>query len=221
MPNGLTVQVGEPDDRAYCDAYVTFPDSLDLRVSASPSSADSHANVCASAVAMAENAGNRIEAGAVRHRTYPRGSVGPVDPCSLISVDKLATAGITDTRTHTYPEGHQCFWAPDSDLSLPTAQLDFEVGHEPAVLDPSIDSLATIAGRPSVISLYHEPDSDSVCWAVTGMNPYTDEDTSAAEGLVELAEVAVDAAQGSKVNACTAAKAVAAMIWPKLPKPIH
>jgi hypothetical protein len=217
LADGMVVQVGKPDSSDYCDAYVIFFDDYDLHVSASPSGSDSHANVCASAVAMAENAGDRIGAGAIRHRGYASGSVGPVDPCGLISVSKLAAAGVSGTTTFAYPEGHECYWASTSDLSLPTAQLDFVVGQEPDVVDPSTDTPTTVAGRPSIVSLFAQPDSDSICWINTGLNPYTDTDTSAAAGLVEIAEIGVDTVKGSRTNPCTAAKALAATIWPKLP----
>lgn len=221
LPDGMIVQVGKPDSADYCDAYVIFPDDLDLHVSSSPSTADSHANVCAAAVAMAENAGSQIGAGAVRHRTYTQGSVGKIDPCGLIDQTQLSTAGISEISTFAYPEAHECYWASDSDINLPTAQLDFVVGEQPTILDPTTDSKATIAKRQSIVSLYTQADSDSICWINTGLNPYTDHDTSAAAGLVEIAEVGVDTVKGSKVNPCTAAKAVAAAIWPKLPPQSH
>lgn len=221
LSHGMTVQVGTPDAGDFCDAYVIFSDGYDLHVSANPSSPDSHANVCAAAVAMAENAGTQIAAGAVRHRTFPAGSVGPVDPCGLIGEDKLATAGITGITTYAYPEAHECYWASSSDINLPTAQLEFVVGEEPDILDPTTDSMATLAGRQSLISLYTQPDTDSICWIDTGLNPYTDQSTSAAAGLVEIAEIGVDTVQGSKTNPCTAAKALAATIWPKLPAAVH
>ncbi|HEX3649769.1 MAG TPA: hypothetical protein VHV49_15195 [Pseudonocardiaceae bacterium] len=221
LPDGMIVQVGKPDAGDYCDAYVIFPDGFDLHVAANPSTADSHANVCASAVAMAENAGDRIDAGAIRHRTYPRGSVGEVDPCGLIGADALAAAGVSGISTFAYPEGHECYWASGSDISLPTAQLDFVVGAKPTILDPSTDSSAVIAGRASVISLYTQPDTDSICWINTGLNAYTDGRTGSSGGLVEIAEIGVDTVKGSKVNPCTAAKAVATAIWPKLPALTH
>ena len=221
LPDGMTIQVGKQDSADYCDAYVIFPDAYDLDVSASPSTSDSHANVCAAAVALAENAADQIAAGVIRHRTYPGDSVGQVDPCGLLGAGTLAAAGITGINTYAYPEGHECYWASDSDTNLPTAQLNFVVGEQPTILDPTTDSSAVIAGRPSVVSLYTQPDTDSICWINTGLNAYTDADTSAAAGLVEIAEVGVDTVQGSKVNPCTAAKAVAAQVWPKLPAVAH
>lgn len=221
LSNGMIIQVGKPDPADYCDGYVIFPDDYDLHVSASPSTSDSHANVCASAVAMAENAASQVSAGAVRHRTYSAGSAGKIDPCGLIDQAQLSLAGVTGISTFAYPEAHECYWASDSDINLPTAQMNFVVGERPTILDPTTDSATTIAERPSIVSLFTQADSDSICWINTGLNPYTDQETSAAAGLVEIAEIGVDTVKGSKVNPCTAAKAVAAAIWPKLPEVAH
>lgn len=220
LARGLDVVVGDPDADGYCDAYLTFADGYALDVSASPADPDpGKADVCGAAVALARNAGARVLAGGLTHRSYPPGSVGSTDPCRLISAATRQASGLPALDTLTYPEDHECYWA-STDFSQPTLQLRFDVGTEPAVAD-STDRLVTIANRQTLVTTTPQGDGDQVCTAQTGLNTYTDDVVGPGEGLVEIATLVVDTVPSTHYDACTLAKAVAGRVWPELPAAAH
>lgn len=215
----LAVVVGDPDQDGYCDAYLTFPDGYALDVSAYPADPDQgQADVCGAAVALARNAARQVLAGAITHRTFPPGSVGEIDPCLLVSADIREASGVPPLDTSTFPEDHDCYWS-SATLGLPSVQLRFDVGPEPAA-GGSSGRTVTVAGRRTLVTSTDDG-GDTVCTAQVGLNTYTDATVGPGEGLVEIATLIVDVPPGAPYDACTLLNGLDRRVWPELPAVAH
>ena len=205
LPKGMTLAKGSPQTPGFCDEYVTFADGVRLAVDANVSDLTSQSDVCPAAEALARNAADQIRAGSVKHLRYATGSVGRLDPCTLVPDSALAAAGLSGVAPIPYPEHHQCAWLPPDSDTGGSLHVLFEIGTPPKAADAQTDTMSQIAGRESVTTKI-----DTFCYTQAGLDKY------GAADLVELA--LVDVHSGTVVpDACTVSQAVATAVWPKLP----
>lgn len=202
LPDGMAVlQDGQPGG-GYCGDYIAFADEYVLDVTANPNPHGK--NVCPIADAVATSVATRITQGAIRHRTYPPGSVGLVDPCGLIPNNTLTAAGLINPSATHYLEQHECDWFSPNNIT-PTVELHFIVVARSSL---SSDASTHIAGRPTSI----DP-GDQSCFADTELNTYGENGN-----LVEAAEIWVEDKNGGTAEAiCNTAETLAAAVWPRLP----
>lgn len=210
LATGMKLYTDTPVN-GFCDEYVTFADNLRLVVSANAATAGSQANVCPAAETMARNAADQIRVGSVRHVRYPPGSLGPLDPCTLVPDSALAAAGLRGVAPTPFPQHHECAWRPVDTNAGASLRVMFDVGTEPKVVDRTTDVRSTVAGRSSVTSKFTLSGTSALCYVATGLNKYGN------TGRLELALVEVRTGAASTVDACNASTTVAGVVWPKLP----
>lgn len=212
LGRSMTLYEAVGDNAGSCDDYLKFVDDYWLFVDAITSDQNSKADPCPASEALVKNVAARIGAGAIKHRTYPNGSVGKLDPCTLVSDNTLSGVGIADAGPLEYPEAHQCVWfSNDGNYWL---RVQFIIGHQPSVEDPTTQSAVVLAGRKSIVTQYENTSSTSGCWVQTGLNRYGDSSSD----LVEIAMVAMHNGDTNMTNACQRAQVAAATaVWPLLP----
>jgi hypothetical protein len=200
----------EPEPSAgNCTDYIAFTDEYFLAIEAGP--ADGGEQVCPATDTVAKGVATRIANGAIRHRTFPSGSIGSLDPCGLVPGSVLSSAGMAATPPQEYPEHHECDWfAPASGNQTDGVSLDFIVGTQPTASDPNTDTSTMVAGRPTVLN---SGGSTPGCFASAALRPFD----AGGPGIFEIAQVVVSMPSGTADQACQAAATIAAAVWPQLP----
>lgn len=215
LPRGMTLQTSMPRVPGFCSDFLRLHDSDGLMIAANATSPNSTANLCPAVDALAKNAAARIADGAIRHLTYPAGSVGLIDPCMLVPDSALSAAGIPNAPFSEFPEMHECIWQPtQSGSAVDTVYVDFLVGDVPTVQDTSTDTSTQLAGRATIDSKFTAGSTSAWCYVNTGLNTYG----AATDDLVEIASVEVHTTDGNTTHACDVGNAVAAAVWPQLPR---
>lgn len=211
LGRGMTLYEAVNNTPGNCDDYLKFIDDYWLFVNAVASASNSKADTCPAAEAMVKNAAARIAAGAIRHVTFSSGSVGKLDPCTMVSNNTLTGVGLADAPPLEYPQAHQCVWfSNDGNYWL---RVQFLVGQTPSVADSTTQTAVVLAGRKTVVTQYQGSASAS-CWAQTGLNKYGD----GSGDLVEIAMLEVHDGDNNMANACNRAQVAASTaVWPLLP----
>jgi hypothetical protein len=204
--------VGQQDENpAFCSQLLVFPDGVTMQVSGSVY--DGSADTCPMVEAGMDHAIDVVLDGDVEHRDPEEDSLITVDPCSLVDDDDIAAIpGLEGAnRPDEYPGKHTCFWeqSPDSPV---TVRLEFGAGVKPAVYGDA--TKGQVAGRETVTSKYADIGEHDYCAVETGHVPFSEVD---GEDVVEVASVYVRMPTGQIGKACTAATAVAELVWPELP----
>ncbi|HEX3593159.1 MAG TPA: hypothetical protein VHV74_26335 [Pseudonocardiaceae bacterium] len=208
---GIAVRIPTDGPPGTCAAYLTFRDGYRLPVGSHASNLDSETDVCPSAKAVGEVAGAQIRAGGVRHFTYPRDSVGGIDPCRLVEAGNLTRAGLPGATPTEFPQRHECGWTN----GRASVELAFQVGPEPVTKAVGRSTVATVAGRSTLVSQVRLG-TERRCSAETGLNPYTYGSVTD-QGLVETALVTVHRPDGATFDPCAVARELAVAAWPQLP----
>jgi hypothetical protein len=205
LPKGMTLSTQTPSTPGFCDDYLTFADGVRLAVLASAHDVTSKADVCPAAEALARNAADAIRAGSVKHVRYPAGSVGKLDPCTLVPDSALAAIGLSGVSPTPFPQHHECTWRAPGGYDAGSLHVLFDIGTAPKVTDATLDSMSQIAGRTTLTTKV-----DTFCYVQTGLRTY---------GTGDLVEIAlVDTHAGSAIaDACGAGQTIATTVWPQLP----
>jgi hypothetical protein len=211
LSKGMRLYTDGPETPGFCDDFVTFADDLRLLVSAEPSDVESDANVCPAAEALARNAADEIRAGSVKHTRWGPGSLGSVDPCTIVPDSAVTAAGLTGVAKAPYPERHECAWIPPNTDTSATVRVLFDIGTQPKVTDKTTDTQSDIAGRPSVTSKFQLSSSGTLCYIETAGQP------SGSGGDVEIAIVDVHTGPAAHLDACGTGTKLATTAWPALP----
>ncbi|GAB1509832.1 DUF3558 domain-containing protein [Actinophytocola sp. KF-1] len=204
--------VGQQDDSpSFCSQLLVFPDGVTMQVSGSVY--DGSADTCPMVETGMDYAIDVILDRDVEHRDPQNDSLITVDPCSLVDDDDVAAVpGLEGAnRPDEYPGRHTCFWeqSPDSPV---TVRVAFGAGPEPEVYGDGTEGL--VAGRQTVTNKYTQVGAHDYCAVETGHLPFTEIES---EDVVEVASVFVRMPTGQVAEACTAATAVAELVWPELP----
>ncbi|MGH3860386.1 DUF3558 family protein [Actinokineospora sp.] len=208
LPDPLRVGSHE-DIYGGCEAGIFFKDRKAVLAFAARSKPDEEGepavdrdDLCDIADALREAAATVIVEGRVKHADYAAKSLGPVDPCTLLSNQQINKAMPT-TYGHRVgtPSRHRCRWGLDAELEVAAEISDWP-------LDEEVYASETLAGRPSFV--YTSKDDEyAYCEVVTA-------NIEDAPGTRETMSVLVSA-KVDKPDPCVAARAVAALVWPQLP----
>lgn len=193
------------DTPSFCRQALVFPDDVLMLVQGQASDRGD-ADACPVVEAGMDHAIEVILDDGVGHRTPERDSLMLIDPCSLVDdADVGAIAGLAGARrSEVYPARHDCFWKVGSEV---TVLIRFRVGLKPAGANED-----PVAGRPTATNPAPEQGTGSSCAVETAHLPFTDD-------VFELAGVYVRMPKGQVDAGCAAARAVAELVWPKLPTP--
>lgn len=207
LTDGMALYEDAEPPQGYCGTQLVFVDSYVLDMEAGPVTGSPSA--CAIAELAGRDVAATLVAGGLRHRGYPSGSLGSIDPCGLSPVGALTAAGLPDAEATEFPEQHECSWTT-SNLSVDSVSLAFLASQTPVVADPSTDRVVSIAGRSTLLS---DDQADQVCYLDTAVRPY-----AGGHGLREIAELTVTTEGGDTALACHLARTVGAALWAKLPR---
>ncbi|MBM7809320.1 DUF3558 family protein [Saccharothrix algeriensis] len=172
------------------------------------------AEMCGVADHAARAVADRLAKGEeVEHRTLPVDSLGRLDACAaVVGVTVAKVPGLEKAEIERYPAGHQCRWSRDGGADPPRLRVTYTVG-VPTAADGRHTAIEEVSGRRTAVSRSSTA-SAALCAAETAHIAF-----DGGEGLRELAVVVVTLPQGDQIDqACTAAKAVAAEVWPRLPR---
>lgn len=205
-----------------CAQFVFRPDGTAVRLSVTTLSlkeGDSTETLCkirdiATEAVVAALTGNTAES-----MTYPSDSLGGTDPCTRLSEADLksVTGAATVTKAGTNP-ADTCEWKVGTDDIYVNALLT------PKSEASSLQTQATIAGRGTNV----KQDDRGACelivngrswepWQGSHSN-YTATYNDSSSEFIEQTSLIVHLPNGSGADACTKAKALAAIAWPKLPR---
>lgn len=215
LQRGMTLYTQTSSTPGFCSDFLGFGNSTGLLVDANPTDPSSTVNTCPAADALAKNAAAQIAQGALKHLSYPAGSVGLVDPCSLVPASTLSAVGLPGAPFSEFPEMHECLWQPvQSGSTVDTMFLEFLVGGTPSVVDSTTDTTAQIEDRATIDSRLMESATSAWCYVNTGLNTFG----APTDDLVEVASIQVHTTDGDTTHACDVGNAVAAAVWPQLPR---
>jgi len=204
--------VGQQDDTpSFCSQQLVFPDGVTLQVQGSVYDGD--VDTCPMVEAGMDQVISAVLDGDVSHRSPERDSLVLIDPCTLVDDEAVAAIpGLTGVRQPSdYPGKHTCFWKVGADV---TVRLQFGAGVQPAAVGEGATE-EQVAGRATVTTPYPEVGEGSYCAVETAHLPFTA--VPGADDAFELASVYVRMPKGQVAAGCTAARAVAELVWPKLP----
>jgi hypothetical protein len=205
LTRGLVAQRNVDGDSSTCARYLRFADGLDLEIyvdDVSGSTTSDSTSLCAVEDAVFDGLVDTIMADKTAHLTFPPGTLGTVDACSLASDAQIAEQlGESAPKTPSIPTKHRCRW--QSATSKDALTIFFDAGKPPT------SATETLAGRQASIE---GGDGLRYCLATTAIAPFP----GASNGDYQLAQVYVFNRGGVK-DACATVRAVANVVWPKLP----
>jgi hypothetical protein len=192
------------DDPEYCTQLLVFPDEVTMEVHGYAAEGD--VDGCPMVEAGMDHAIEVVLAEGVEHRTPEQNSFVLVDPCSLVSDADVTTAtGLAGLRKPAdHPGKHRCYWEAGETAGL---AINFGAG-------PRLSGTQDLAGRPSVVDS-QDVGERSYCTVETAHIPFTE--VEGVDDAFELASVYVRLPSGQSDAACAAARAIAELVWPKLP----
>jgi hypothetical protein len=204
--------VGQQDDTPdYCSQQLVFPDGVTVQVQGSLYLGE--VDTCPMVEAGMDQLIKVVQDGDVEHRSPDRDSLVLIDPCTLVDDDAVAAIpGLAGARQpNDYPGEHTCFWEVSQDV---TVRLQFGAGLKPTATSEGANA-DPVAGRPTATNPYPNFGSRSFCGVETAHIPFTEAEVD--EDVFELASVFVRMPQGQVAAGCAAARAMAELVWPKLP----
>lgn len=214
-----------------CHASITTADHTWLQFLASGvTSASLGAGMCPAVDAAVQSAIGAIRDGKVTHRTYPRGSWGDVDMCTLLDEQAVRSAPGVDAGVQvSYSGGHICSWGMPLEGFVtgpaikPMVRVTLALGSRPAGADAQF--ARTVAGRPGMVKPHAAsttergypvpPDCSAV---VIGPQAQAKGDANHADvgELYEAADIDVYGTQPPD-QLCALATALGERAFPKLP----
>jgi hypothetical protein len=205
---GLTI-VPADDSANACARDIVFADGIALEVRSWSDDQTNNDAMCAISDEVVDRVIDAVLAGRSESLRFPENSIGEIDPCDLVTSEVLAIVpGLSpDVRPEPQVAGHSCWWASRTEEA--TLNIEFGIGHLPVG-----DSGTTVQGRYTTITRYADGEDSSLC-VVDGEHVPFEYDSK--PGLMERVGIYVYQKPGQVETACTAASAVAAALWPKLP----
>lgn len=203
----------QDDDPLFCAQLLVFPDDVTMQVSGS--AYEGEPDTCPMVEAGMARAVLAILDEEVEHRDPGKDSLQSIDPCDTIRDREVsAIEGLAGAEQPSeYPGKHTCYWAVPDAATRTSARVVFGAGPKPkAYADGANEN--PIAGRPTATNPYPSVGDGSYCAVETGHIPFDEVD---GEDAVEVASVFVRMPAGQVAAACTAAVAVATIVWQDLP----
>ncbi|WP_436501932.1 hypothetical protein [Actinokineospora sp. HUAS TT18] len=189
-----------------CRTDILFPDNVGLSVQASMSGPPT-TDLCPLVRKAVDAMGTRFAAGIVSTRKVSSDSLARLDACAVLPAD---LPGFDPTR-QTLRARHWCA-SPTGDATTPYVSLTMALGYPPAA-DPTATT-KPIDGRPTVLQRSPAGKTGSLhqCTVSTAHHPIAVKDLP---GATEYAILEVWLPTDDR---CATAEAIAAQVWPKLPR---
>jgi hypothetical protein len=203
---GLVAQRSTSNDNENCDYYLTFADSVGLTVyvnniSSHPSTT-AGSSLCAVNGAVLDGVVAQISANQVGHFNFAPGSLGTVEACALLSDPEInAQFGGALPQSPAMPSKHRCRWKGALGNEL-TVMLD--------ISDGTGSTAEQIGGHATDVAQLDEAGRN--CMATGSVAPYP----NSGAGQYQVASLYVSVGQ-APTDACTIARALAGLAWPRLP----
>lgn len=201
-----------------CVMALLLADDIAVRADAQPVELDESLRdaACELARTAVEGIFDIAHAGKVGHWEPPMNSLARQSACGLLPPEEVARLlGITADVVTLYPAEHQCRWGRTGGDTA-TAKLDFPVGkdREAAGISEGYDVEEEIGGRHSWIAEIGAG-AIEVCNVATEHIEYALGEQNEREYVV--LRISVPTTLGK--DACTVARELAALAWPRLPTP--
>ncbi|MFL6142241.1 MAG: hypothetical protein ACJ72N_10310 [Labedaea sp.] len=210
LPRGLRAQrVREAPD--HCTRYLTFTDSVSIMIQADSTVGEhpGHVDSCPIVEATLSVVVDRVLGKRVKHYDFAANSAGRLDACDLLSASALAARlGVPRMQTEHWASTHTCRWSavggagPVVRLSIAPVDSSFDLEHT---------KQETIAGSATYVTPNNTRPDFPACQLETTA---ADSPQLGARELV-LLEVGLP---GKGNDACGPGRALAAEVWPKLPR---
>jgi hypothetical protein len=203
----------QDDDPQFCSQLLVFPDDVTMQVAGS--AYEGEPDTCPMVEAGMERAVRAILDEEVEHRDPDEDSLLSIDPCDTIRDSEVsAIAGLAGAEQPSeYPGRHTCYWEVPGAATRTSARVVFGAGLKPKALADGANE-NPVAERPTATNPYPSIGDGSYCAVETGHIPFDEVD---GEDAVELASVFVRLPAGQVAAACTAATAIATVVWQELP----
>ncbi len=214
LDNGLVI-VQPSDDATLCTQLLVFNDKVSLEVTGSVVTGESP-RLCSMVGSGMDEVVRIVEAGEVELRDPPDRSLQPIDPCTLLEDETVASQpGMSGAERYEPPGRHMCRWSVSPGPEAMTVRVIFNAGIPPSTSQPG-SAEQPIAGREAVITPLPELGSVSYCLIDA---PHVEFEGPGQDEVVEIASVWVRASPGQVDVACQVATAIATEVWPLLPSP--
>lgn len=210
QPAGLNLLEGKPYGGDCTDELDFGGDMVGMTIDVSADPKADGQPLCDAATevgkALATVVGGKTQA---QHFTVPRNSIAALAACGLVpegtavGSDKLAT--LPETPSH-----HYCVWQPDPSVQTTAFGINLEIG--PKVDDANANGHTMIDGLDTQTFT-----SDLGDYVRCDTDVYRAPWGNARSGLVEIASTWAAQPPGQTEAACTMARQLAAVVWPKLP----
>jgi hypothetical protein len=187
-----------------CASQVVFPDNVGLRVWAAGSAADLCPLVRRAIDAMA----GRFDDGTVQPRPVAAGSLARLDACALLPADVSKVVPGAKPGREAQLDRHVCSSAPSNKAY---GVLALVAGYAPLADGASVSEV--VNGRQTIVATRARDEGGKFfCEASTSVRPLENKDLP---GMAEYAVAEVVTFTAPKD--CSAAKALAEVLWPTLP----
>jgi len=215
LDDGLSI-VQPEGGPGFCTMLLVFADKTTLEVTGSVLEGDAPV-LCSIVGSGMDEVVRLVEAGEVGQRDPPDKSLQPIDPCTLIRDETVASRpGMSGATRYEPPARHVCRWSASPGPQAMTVRVLFRAGEPPSPSDPGATE-ESIAGRKTIVTPM--PDLGSISYCLVDAPHVEFESPGQEEGFVEIASVWVRAAPGQVDLACQVAMTIANEVWPLLPTP--
>jgi hypothetical protein len=203
LDHGLKIQGTNYGSADACRRYLTFADGTHLATDVTfaadiSGTVDQRADLCKIEAAVLDGLIADVTAKKASHLTFPAGTIGTVDACSVLPDIRATLPGplAEGLQPVPAPTHHHCTWLDSVDYT--EIEFSFDYGNLPSSPNLRIAGLATLSSPGE--------------WSCTIT---TDLGTSPVRRVDQLAELYVRAPDAA-TDACGAAKTIATAAWPKL-----
>jgi hypothetical protein len=208
---GAALTLVAPPGPGGCADHVTFADEVVL-MTAATASGPSTTTTCAAVQAALRGVLARISAGAVAHRSDPKGSFVSVDACAVLTPKVVLGSALSmgNTRIVPHPAGHQCeYVAPSTYVALVLAAAY-------ARFDGGPGSTTLVIAHHQVVLVPEQPDGRA--GECVGYGPHIAFPSRSGQPAMEMAELHVALPTGATdAAACAAVRRLAGPVFARLP----
>lgn len=207
---GLKVVSAGHKGRA-CVRYLVFDDDVSMSVETYPEGDDPAVDLCGVSDVVVDHVIEAVPRGRAESFDFAQNSIGRMRACDEVGNDIAAKVpGLERSESVSGLSGHQCRWRVVDEF--PELSVRFHIGYNPS------GRRETLAGRDANVAsneVSDQVEKSSLC-TVTGEHIRFQHRSG--EKLNELVSITVLLPPGQAEAACDGARAVAAELFPKLPR---
>jgi hypothetical protein len=192
-----------------CERLLVFDDGIALGVRAYPIAKEDDPQLCAVSEVVMDQVVTGVVNGNSSKIDFQDGSLGPIDPCPLVTADMLGTVpSLAKIPPESVPAKHTCRFDNEATDSL--LVVVFEIGGM-----PDGDTGELVGERYLTKERFDDEDKEySGCTVVGQHKPIS---YRSVPNLIERMSVHVYLAPGQGPAACDAAWAISGLLWKSLP----